>query len=54
MGEAKRRRLLDPNYGLPKTPNTSEPTSKGVFKKQTDFKTVPKNHFINSHLTSCT
>ncbi|MGF1938805.1 MAG: plasmid replication protein, CyRepA1 family [Nostoc sp. ChiQUE02] len=49
MGEAKRRRLLDPNYGLPKTPNTSEPTSKGVFKKQTDFKTVPKNHFINSH-----
>ncbi|QFS52282.1 plasmid replication protein, CyRepA1 family [Nostoc sphaeroides] len=49
MGEAKRRRLLDPNYGLPKTPNTSESTSKGVFKKQTDFKTVPKNHFINSH-----
>ncbi|AUB43897.1 hypothetical protein COO91_10106 (plasmid) [Nostoc flagelliforme CCNUN1] len=49
MGEAKRRRLLDPNYGLPKIPNTSEPTSKEVFKKQTDFKTVPKNHFINSH-----
>ena len=36
MGEAKRRRKLDANYGQPKIPDSSEPIPSEVLKKQTE------------------
>ena len=45
MGEAKRRRLSDPNYGQTKIPNTSEPTPSEV----QNIQTFSQNYFTNSH-----
>ncbi len=44
MGEAKRRRLLDPNYGQSKIPRSSPKITRKILYKQTT------NHFISENL----